>query len=76
MLTEVTVGKFYRMRNGNIVGPMRIWPDYVEQATGLPLYDCPQEKVYGHYWLQDGTHGEPYFGVRNNPDYDLVSEVK
>jgi len=76
MLTEVTKGKFYHLRDGSIVGPMGIWPDYVEQATGLPLYDCPQEKFSGHYWLQDGTHGEPDFGVRNNPDYDLVSEVK
>ncbi len=59
---EIEAGKYYRMRNGDVVGPLK----------RAKIFDEVQLWA-GHYWFRwrnDGT-----FHKDDPPDMDLISEV-
>ena len=62
-------GKYYRMRNGNVIGPLKPDPDLL----GFTV----DQQVDGYFpgWCLDGTGDFFLPGDENNSHYDLLEEV-
>lgn len=64
-MTEIAAGKFYKSRDGRIVGPM-VWDDVTEVWRNGPDF----VRNTGDYWHKDGSR----LGHVGD-DYDLVEEA-
>ena len=74
---KIEEGKFYKMRNGRVVGPMEWTTDDANSSCWVANNYQSHEAVDGYagLWSEDGTECFFYVGT-SDPQYDLVEAVE